>query len=244
MPCRLQHFIFFLGFFSMYLIKITIQIDWTYASDTLSLYDLARTNIQAIEYQDRTSLALNIDYLGKDFDHLTTELATHVCKDCDVALTDDAKDLQDLSLTSFICSDFLSTADSNNYPSRDCPAADADYSAGPSADKAPCCINQTLVQASMAIMSWSDFSPQFLEDGFLSPGPISLEDLLNIDHAFTVGAPYFGYPDLDQWKLDVFSARAVDIPAGVAQAGLYFYTRNSIDTPGEPLVQVTRRQKS
>ena len=93
----------------------------------------------------------------------------------------------------------------------------------------------------MAIMSWSDFAPRFLEDGFLSPGPISLTDLLNIDHAFDIGPPYFGYPDLPPDKLAVFESLADLIPAGQQNAGLYFYTTNSIDTPGEPLVQVNAR---
>ena len=45
--------------------------------------------------------------------------------------------------------------------------------------------------ASLAILAWNKKAPQFLKPDFLSPGPVSVNDLLEIDRRFVGGLPMF-----------------------------------------------------
>jgi hypothetical protein len=163
--------------------------------------------------------------------------------DCDIALTDVNGDLKDMDMTQFVCGDFASNAGSTEYPSRDCPIADAEYARLPSAQKAPCCLNQTLVQASMSVMVWDRFQPEFLQPDFLSPGPVSLADLLDIDRMLYVGGPDFGSPSLPEWKRKLFVHSADLIPRGVKAAGAFLYLSNSVDEGFVVQVIISRQER-
>jgi len=180
-------------------------------------------------------------------------LKSSACRNCRVALTDIAVDLSSLSLLQFICSDFDSTEGSNDYPTRDCDEADTQYALTPTLQHAPCCNNDTLISASMSMMAWGQIEPRFLEPDFLSPGEISLMDLLEIDARLEAGPPDWGESGsnsstnfLDLWKRDIFMSlsdrlgmgRGRDGTSSASGAGLLAYTKKSIDTKGESLAQV------
>lgn len=95
-------------------------------------------------------------------------------------LVDLATDITRLSLREFVCSDFNSNEGSNDYPSRNCTVADAIYRDAPKPFLAPCCKQEDLVTASLQIMAWNEVAPSLLEDDFLSPGPVSIQDLLEM----------------------------------------------------------------
>ena len=220
-------FVLFGIFNVIYMTLTTLRTDWMFSFSTREHYERARTNIGAMAFDQRTTIGQQVDFLNQDFDMLTTNLAS-VCVDCRVALTDANKDLKDMDLTEFVCTDFDSTEGSDSYPDRDCTAVDADYAAAPASTKAPCCMNQALVQASMAIMTWNRFAPEFLERDFLTPGVISIADLTEIDYKFTKGPPNFGSDSLAQWKRDVFNRIAPKIPSHSTRAGSYLYVTNSV----------------
>ena len=102
----------------------------------------------------------------------------------------------------------------------------------------------------MSMVAWGQIEPRFLEPGFLSPGPVSLMDLLEIDARFEAGRPDWGFlpteltDPLALEKRDIFTAVNDKFLKGRSRmsprpgAGLYAYTKKSIDTVGESLAQI------
>jgi len=229
-------------FAALYMAYQTLRCDWQFGALTYSTYNTVRTKLDLPAYDKRTMVSQLVDFLNSDFDQLTTELDKS-CLDCEIALTDVDGDLQDMDMKQFVCGDFASTVGTSEYPPRDCATVDADYAAQPSAQKAPCCLNQTLVQASMSVMVWAHVQPQFLEPDFLSPGPLSLLDLLTVDSMIYEGGPDFGMPSLPQWKKDLFARTASLLPSPVASAGAYLYLRRSVDEGFVVQVIISRHQR-
>jgi len=215
-------------FTAFYVAHQTIRCDWQFGAQTYSTYITARDNLKIPPFDSRKTIFQLVDFLNSDFDRLTTAL-NHSCRDCDIALTDVNGDLKDMDMVQFVCGDFSSRVGTSDYPSRDCKDVDAEYAKAPSAQKAPCCLNQTLVQASMSVMIWARYQPRFLEPGFLSPGPLSLADLNGIDNMLHIGGPDFGMPGLEQWKKDLFTRSAKFLPPGVTAAGAFLYLSHSVD---------------
>jgi hypothetical protein len=77
-----------------------------------------------------------------------------------------------------------------------------------------------------------------LEPDFLTPGEISLQDLLEIDAMFLTGPPDFGHTELEPWKKEVFMSIDYRFPTNTSNAGSYLYVENSIDVVGSSLAQV------
>jgi len=240
----IKGFLLYFIFTVIYMAYQTLRCDWQFGALTYKTYNDARDNLQIPAFDTRTTIHQLVDFLNSDFDRLTTALDAS-CLDCDIALTDVQGDLQDMDMTQFVCGDFESTVGTTEYPSRDCKTVDASYAEHPSAERAPCCLNQTLVQASMSVMVWARLQPEFLEPNFLSPGPLSLKDLLNIDESIRVGAPDFGKPSLPQWKKDIFLHLLSEshIPPGVKAAGAYLYLSKSVDEGFVVQVIVSRRER-
>jgi hypothetical protein len=134
-------------------------VDWIYGASTYELLQLARQNLDFKPFSERDRFEEHLAFLSTDLDRLTTELSL-VCRNCEVGITDQSKQLTSMNLEDFVCSDFDSTDGTNVYPSRDCPAADLAYAMAPSPKRAPCCLNQSLVTASMAVMTWLTFAPE------------------------------------------------------------------------------------
>ena len=237
---ELKGFLLYGMFFLLYLILGTYRIDWTFGAETNGLLELAEENVNITDFLARDQFQMHLQYLNTDLDALTTELA-RTCVECKVAVTDQSQDLSDLTMDEFVCSDFLSTEGSNSYPARDCVAEDAAYAERPDPLSAPCCMNQTLVRASMAAMTWGQpgFAPEFLEPDFLSPGNVSLRDLLDIDLMFQAGLPDFGRPTMSSDKIEIFRRvlSIYQIPPD-RPAGTFLYVLNSVDTFGSALAQL------
>ena len=104
---------------------------------------------------------------------------------------EERKLVTNMALVDFVCADFYSAVGTNDYPSRNCTRANARFAEQPSPLNAPCCGDARLVEASMELMAWDRIAPQFLEPEFLSPGPVSLSDLLEIDDMVRAGPPDF-----------------------------------------------------
>ena len=71
-----------------------------------------------------------------------------------------------------------------------------------------CCLSlESPVQAAVDRRAWQQYSPEFLVDDFISPGPLTLFDLFNIDQRFRAGPPmwtYGGQTPLTREKRAVF----------------------------------------
>ena len=59
----------------------------------------------------------------------------------------------------------------------------------------------------MAVMSWAEEAPEFIEDGFLSSGPVTIQDLLHIDDMLVPWSPtyYASATTLSAEKKSVFA---------------------------------------
>lgn len=212
------------------------------AFETRERYERSRIAIGAPEFDERDTFPELVDFLNIDLDNLTTDLEKK-CKNCRVAITGANKDLKDLDLEEFVCTDFDSISGLDSYPDRDCKAVDYDYALEPDAMKAPCCLNQSLVQASMAIMTWTKWAPEFLDRDFLTPGVISIGDLVAIDDRFNDGPPNFGAEGLALWKREVFTRINQDLPPMVQRAGSYLYVNSAVDTGFIAQVIISREQR-
>jgi hypothetical protein len=245
-----KRFALTLLFLLFYIASCATTIDWVYARETYSLYNLAEKNIGALPFDKRDLYQEQVDFVNRDFDLLTTNLLK-ICTNCKVAITDQAKDLKNMALNEFVCSDFDSLDGSNDYPDRDCLKVDMEYARAPSPANAPCCINQTLVTASMSVMTFAKFAPEFLEDEFLSEGALDLKDLEGIDDALLAGPPHFGRPELAASKKAVFARvyeRAM-LPlinadwAAVINPGSALYVLQSLEEAFMAQVIVSRNQR-
>mmetsp|Transcript_58099 Transcript_58099/g.115184 ORF Transcript_58099/g.115184 Transcript_58099/m.115184 type:complete len:631 (+) Transcript_58099:126-2018(+) len=236
----IKGFMLYTIFTALYLAHATLRCDWQFGAQTFDTVESVRKKLGVRAFDTITHIDQLVDFLDIDFDRLTTALAAS-CKDCEVALTDINGDLKDMDMAQFVCGDFASEVGTMDYPTRDCKTADAEYAERPSALKAPCCLNNTLVQASMSVMVWARFQPEFLEPDFLSPGPLSLADLLAIDNMLREGGPAFDR--LPQSKKDLFVQTARHLPPGVKAAGAFLYLSHSVDEGFVVQVIFSRHQR-
>lgn len=187
-----KSFVLSLMFLITYVTLNTVRIDFGYAHATHERYLEARRVLHVPAFEDYRAISGIADFLDTSIPAIAASLHATQCRNCGFGITKHRTSLSSIGLEEFACSDFLSTAGSSKYPSRDCPAADAEYAMHPSAEHAPCCTNVTLIKASMSMMVWKREAPELLRDGFLTPGPVTVEDLVTIDDMFVTGPPEFG----------------------------------------------------
>ena len=165
-------FVLFLLFFACYFSLNTVRLDWWKGHETIKMLEATRDVLKIPRLTDGGSLKEANTYLVHGLPEIAVSLKKHRCLNCKIGITPINHDMNHLSMAQFICSDFLSIAGSDEYPSRDCAAADAAFALNPSAteDTTPCCADATLVRASVAAMAAVGTSaevPQTLE-GLLS----------------------------------------------------------------------------
>ena len=165
-------FVLFLLFFACYFSLNTVRLDWWKGHETIKMLEATRDVLKIPRLTDGGSLKEANTYLVHGLPEIVVSLKKHRCLNCKIGITPINHDMNHLSMAQFICSDFLSIAGSDEYPSRDCAAADAAFALNPSAteDTTPCCADATLVRASVAAMAAVGTSaevPQTLE-GLLS----------------------------------------------------------------------------
>ena len=165
-------FVLFLLFFACYFSLNTVRLDWWKGHETIKMLEATRDVLKIPRLADGGSLKEANTYLVHGLPEIAVSLKKHRCLNCKIGITPINHDMNHLSMAQFICSDFLSIAGSDEYPSRDCAAADAAFALNPSAteDTTPCCADATLVRASVAAMAAVGTSaevPQTLE-GLLS----------------------------------------------------------------------------
>ena len=85
--------------------------------------------------------------------------------------------------------------------------------------------------------------PEFLDRDFLTPGVISIDDLVAIDDRFNDGPPNFGAEGLALWKREIFTQINQDLPPMVQRAGSYLYVNNAVDTGFIAQVIISREQR-
>jgi len=162
-------FVLFLLFFACYFSLNTVRLDWWKGHETIKMLEATRDGLKIPALVDGGSLMEANTYLVHGLPEIAVSLKKHRCLNCKIGITPINHDMNHLSMAQFICSDFLSIADSDEYPSRDCAAADAAFALNPSAteDTTPCCADATLVRASVAAMAAVGTSaevPQTLEE--------------------------------------------------------------------------------
>eukprot|EP00411_Alexandrium_monilatum_P075782 CAMPEP_0175490156 /NCGR_PEP_ID=MMETSP0096-20121207/1112_1 /TAXON_ID=311494 /ORGANISM="Alexandrium monilatum, Strain CCMP3105" /LENGTH=729 /DNA_ID=CAMNT_0016792061 /DNA_START=33 /DNA_END=2223 /DNA_ORIENTATION=- len=173
---RLKGLVLYFCFFITKFVHYNLETDWIYAAETVNLFRRAMDRQEGINANEdpwcdkklqrstHTGEACWWSFMeSKNTDDLLmfltgriTVFAGHmkkVCPECDVSIAAVGLSLESLSLEKFACADFDSVKGSNYYPPRDCRVADSVWSANPRADLAPCCENETLVQASMIVMA-------------------------------------------------------------------------------------------
>ena len=143
--------ILFLIFYIVYLATSIVRLDWWEGHKTLKWLDEAHKTAGITPLQEHGSIHGISNYLDR-VGTVSDELH-FICSNCEVGITPHSRDMQFLTLTDFICSDFSSTAGSDHYPTRDCLTEDARWVANPTPYSAPCCKNSTLVTASMGMMT-------------------------------------------------------------------------------------------
>ena len=148
-------FILFGLFFACYFALNTVRLDWWTGHETIKMLEASRDGLKIPALVDTGSLKDANTYLVHGLPEIVVSLKENRCLNCKVGITPINHDMNHLSMGQFICSDFLSIADSDEYPSRDCPAADAAFALNPSAteETTPCCSDATLVRASVAAMA-------------------------------------------------------------------------------------------
>lgn len=162
-------FVLFLLFFACYFSLNTVRLDWWKGHETIKMLEATRDGLKIPRLIDGGSLEEANTYLVHGLPDIAVSLKKHRCLNCKIGITPINHDMNHLSMAQFICSDFLSIAGSDEYPSRDCAAADAAFALNPSAteDTTPCCADATLVRASVAAMAAVGTSaevPQTLEE--------------------------------------------------------------------------------
>ena len=162
-------FVLFLLFFACYFSLNTVRLDWWKGHETIKMLEATRDVLKIPRLTDGGSLKEANTYLVHGLPEIAVSLKKHRCLNCKIGITPINHDMNHLSMAQFICSDFLSIAGSDEYPSRDCAAADAAFALNPSAteDTTPCCADATLVRASVAAMAAVGTSaevPQTLEE--------------------------------------------------------------------------------
>jgi hypothetical protein len=146
-------FVLFLLFFAFYFSLNTVRLDWWKGHETIKMLEASRLQLEIPALVDGHNLQEANTYLVHGLPEIAVALKQQRCLNCKVGITPVNRDMNHLSLTQFICSDFLSTAGSDDYPSRDCAAADAEFAQHPSSAFTPCCADPSLVRASVAVMA-------------------------------------------------------------------------------------------
>ena len=146
-------FLLYLLFFAAYFSLNTVRLDWWHGHHTIKMLEASRLQLEIKALVDGSSLPEASTYLVHGLPEIAVSLKEHRCLNCKVGITPINRDMNHLSLVQFICSDFDSTAGTDDYPSRDCAAADAAFSQSPSFALTPCCADASLVRASVALMA-------------------------------------------------------------------------------------------
>ena len=131
------------------------RIDAMFAHTTYRGYKIAEQALPE-KYSEHTTTAelgrfLDRGLVQKVLSAMDDKGEDGVCPDCDVGVTSKAGDMRTLSLADFICSDFDSTVDNHEYPTRNCTAVDEEWAAAPTVLAAPCCTNNTLAFQSLVL---------------------------------------------------------------------------------------------
>jgi len=204
---KVERLVAFKGFvlFALFLISFmtyaTVRADWQYGYRTYLFLETARQQVDVPKFDTLTTTAELAKFFAKDVSMMRIRLNS-ICENCLFAKSIITKDLTHMSMREFLCTDFNSEKGVRYYDVRDCDAVDAEFAANPDPSRAPCCANTTLVQASEASHAYSTTAPEFLQPDFLSPGPVTLTDLLDIDEMIVSGR--YKYANMPQWKVDVF----------------------------------------
>ena len=146
-------FVLFLLFFACYFSLNTVRLDWWKGHQTIKMLETSRLQLEIPAMVDGSSLQDANTYLVHGLPEIAVSLKRHRCLNCKVGITPVNRDMNHLSLPQFICSDFRSTAGTDDYPSRDCAVADAEFAQNPSYAITPCCADASLVRASVAVMA-------------------------------------------------------------------------------------------
>lgn len=128
------------------------RMDWGTGHTTLQWLSEAH-ELVGLQPFDKLDTLDNVAKMLQDGVPQVVTALDDTCRSCAVGLTSFKEDLRFIGLESFVCSDFDSQANSEDYPPRRCAIADAAWAAAPSSDSAPCCKNSTLLKASIAMMS-------------------------------------------------------------------------------------------
>lgn len=172
----IKGFAVFTAYFALYFALQSVRVDTEWSRYTLKWYiDAQESSATVSALDDATCSSLdtgfsgdgrscywpylelhNVDDVVEFVEHgLATVVSNvqRVCPGCDVGITSSSRDMERLNLTDFACADFDSIVGTNEYPSRDCARADAEWAAHPTVFDAPCCENPTLVRASIVMMA-------------------------------------------------------------------------------------------
>ena len=149
---RAKQLLTFVLFFAVLVTLGSLRTNTPKGHETLSWLREAHERAELKELSDLNT----VDEVSEFYSHGLPQVAdalVDICSNCLLAMTPHEQELAFLGLESFICSGFDSTQGSSHYPERDCAAADASWAAHPTSDSAPCCLNATLVTASIAMMT-------------------------------------------------------------------------------------------
>jgi len=173
---RLKGLVLYFVFFLLQFVLFSLETDWVFASGTVNLFRRVRSIQDGIGADEDPWCSKDTQMSShsgircwwkfessETTDDLMVFLSSRisvfasgmkrVCPSCQVNIATVGISLESLSLAQFACADFDSVEGTNNYPSRDCGAADSAWAANPRVDRAPCCQNETLVRASVAMMA-------------------------------------------------------------------------------------------
>ncbi len=190
-------FVLFGLFFLTYAILHHVRIDWEFGHATLNVYDVALDHVGIEEsemFENLNTVSEVSAYLDERLPAVIEGIGSQ-CPLCLTGLTPVIKNLQDLDLHDFTCSDFDSEKGSWHYPARNCSAVDAAWAVAPTSLSAPCCTNATLVRASHALMELTEHEgvtnvsasaihasfPEWHGDPS-TYGEMALQYLINFDH--------------------------------------------------------------
>eukprot|EP00971_Amphidinium_carterae_P054331 1070133-Amphidinium_carterae.1 len=115
------------------------------------------------EYQDIEKLQDMSFYFSNRLSKLAPEIHG-VCPDCMLAVSNSPDNIYSLDVRDYVCADFASDDDTNNYPARDCTTIDREWVTNPRSYSTPCCRDTKLMQYSLLMMAWQYYQDV---DGYL-----------------------------------------------------------------------------
>ena len=130
----------------------TVRMDWWTGYETLTWLAEAHENVGVLPLSQAETVSEISTYLGGSLSVVVSELKD-ICANCEVGITSRKEDMTFLGLEDFVCSDFDSVEGSAFYPERNCSEVDVQWAEAPTSLSAPCCSNQTLVKASVEMMT-------------------------------------------------------------------------------------------